>query len=74
MSKQSDAKQQQGYTPKAIPQTCMNCKHFMFDTVQTVAPTEWRPDGWHEDKNLRCLLGGFAVKKMATCNKFERTL
>ena len=33
-------------------------------------PSEWHKDGWWEDKNQRCGIGGFAVKKMGTCNEF----
>lgn len=66
MSKQSEAKRKQGYVPKAIPQTCMNCFHFKKDTeVRDGYCGEYK-----EDKNLRCGLGGFAVKKMGTCNEF----
>ena len=32
MSKQSEAKLKQGYTPKATPKTCVNCKHFTMDS------------------------------------------
>lgn len=71
MSKQSEAKEKQGYVAKAIPMVCMNCKHFKFDHVQTIKPSDRLPDGWWEDKNLRCGKGGFAVKKMGTCNEFD---
>lgn len=70
MSKQSEAKEKQGYTPKAIPQTCQNCSQFLFDRVQTQQPTAHNPAGYWEDKNQRCGIGGFAVKKMGTCNEF----
>lgn len=65
MSPQAKAKEAQGYVDKAVPRTCMNCLHFRFDT------------GWHDEAhrypketNLRCGLGGFAVKKMATCKEW----
>lgn len=70
MSKQSEAKEKQGYTPKAVPRTCQNCSSFAFDMVQTKKATEWR-EAYFEDKNLRCEIGGFAVKKMGTCNEFK---
>lgn len=71
MSKQSDAKKKQNYQAKPIPKTCANCKHFLFDTVKTHEGTTWRPEGWFADKNLRCGIGGFAVKKMGTCDSVE---
>lgn len=70
MSKQSEAKTKQGYTPKAVPRTCHNCSNFAFDNVQTRKATEWR-EAYFEDKNLRCGIGDFAVKKMGTCNEFK---
>lgn len=70
MSKQSEAKKNQNYTPKAKPRTCQNCTAFTFDRVQTQPPTQWNEAGWWEDKNLRCEIGGFAVKKMASCDMF----
>lgn len=63
MSKQSDAKKQQGYVAKAIPKTCVNCSSFLFETFNR--------NGWSEEKNLRCGIGGFAVKKMGSCNEFD---
>ncbi len=71
MSKQSDAKAAQHYSPKTVPQTCMNCVSFTFDRVQTRQPSMFCPNGRWEDKNIRCSLGGFAVKKMGTCIRFE---
>ena len=70
MSKQSEMKEKQGYVAKAIPQTCQNCTRFLFDHLQTQKPTQWCKDGWWEDKNMRCGIGGFAVKKMGTCREF----
>jgi len=70
MSKQSDQKSMMGYVAKAMPRTCMNCRHFAFDKVQTHPASSWQPSGYFEDKNLRCTIGLFAVKKMATCNQW----
>jgi hypothetical protein len=66
VSKQSEAKQQQGYVPKAVPQTCGNCAHFLSDFIRQ-PPAFGSPNGWEEEKNLRCGIGGFAVKKMGAC-------
>ena len=71
MNKQSKAKESQGYVAKATPRTCQNCVNFSFDRVQTVEPTTYNPNGWWADKNLRCKIGGFVVKKMGTCNEFK---
>jgi hypothetical protein len=79
MSKQSEAKAAQGYDPKPEPSTCGNCGHFQCDmTLPTWMAREnevlsvsnkWGPEHKRET-NLRCGLGGFAVKKSATCKKF----
>jgi hypothetical protein len=72
MSKQSDAKKKQNYVPKAVPRTCSTCKNFLFDHVQVISPHRYMPpNGYWDDKNLRCGLGGFAVKKMGTCDCYE---
>lgn len=67
MSKQTVAKAAQGYVPKAIPQTCMNCDHFSIDIVSRIG---WDKREYFDEKNMRCTFGGFAVTKMATCNEF----
>lgn len=68
MSKQTEAKTKQGYVPKLTPQACMNCASFKFDMV----PTNY-PPGYAQEKqgNLRCAIGGFAVKKMGTCDEWK---
>lgn len=65
MSKQSDAKKAQGYVDKATPMTCSNCAHFKSEKVDIGIYSPYITD-----KNIRCGIGGFAVKKNATCNKF----
>lgn len=68
MSKQSEAKEQQQYVSKAAPETCSTCRHFEWiENVYT------NPDGTrhYSDTNLRCGIGGFAVKKMGTCRLWE---
>lgn len=81
MSKQSEAKVAQGYTPKSP--TCADCKHLKFDMV----PPKWMVDhneriksgtasAWQTPYDLeknshprkhRCGMGGFAVKKQGSC-------
>lgn len=63
MSKQSEAKQRQHYTPKLIPSVCCNCVHFRKDVEKRVSLGQT----WLIDKSLRCGLGGFAVKKQGSC-------
>lgn len=70
MSKQSEAKKEQGYVDKK-PIQCSTCQHFKFDHVQTQPPSTWSPNGLWEDKNIRCGIGDFAVKKTARCEKHE---
>lgn len=67
MSKQSKAKEKQGYVPKAKPQTCMNCKHFTHEKI--LMKTPW--SSYTKDTNLRCTLGGFKVMKMGMCNEWS---
>ena len=83
MSKQSEAKISQGYVAKAVPKTCCNCKQFIsalklpewcnVENEKRVLAGMKEP--YSLDKNgiesyLYCGLGLFAVKKMATCDKF----
>lgn len=84
MSKQSDAKAAQRYEAKPVPATCGNCKHMTKDMalsgwmVKENAKSAERGcqqlygDGYKREKNLRCSVGGFAVKKTAACSCFER--
>jgi len=85
MSKQSDAKAHHGYTEKPIPETCSNCRHMASEKkypawIEKAMSRGWEKDGYGDpfsiethgiDKNIRCLEGGFAVKKTATCRFFH---
>ena len=66
MSKQSEAKINQGYNDKPIPRTCGNCARYESEFVVDNYFGEYT-----QEKNKRCGLGGFAVKKTATCLKWE---
>ena len=70
MSKQSDAKADQNYREKPVWRECRNCRHFSLDRVPQ--KSEYTDSEWIDEKNLRCTLGNFAVKKLATCDKHER--
>lgn len=69
-SKQTQAKNDQVYNPKPVPAVCSTCKHFQCDRVMTYAGDKWR-DPKYDDKNLRCAIGGFAVKKHGSCKLHE---
>lgn len=82
MSAQATAKAAQGYQAKPVPSVCGNCAHF---TTELVLP-KWMSDRnaalaadghrisysdeYKREKNLRCAIGNFAVKKSATCDQF----
>jgi len=68
MSSQSDAKDKQRYVEKLIPNVCSNCLHYrsVIDTHKGVYGGEWK-----SEKNRRCAIGGFSVKKTATCELFS---
>lgn len=70
MSKQSEAKIDQGYEQKPVPRTCANCQHFKSDNVLSYVG-HFDGKEYFKESNLRCGIGGFAVKKMATCNDFS---
>jgi len=69
MSKQQDAKTNQGYQAKPIFPMCSNCKHYNSDMVNV---NRFYGD-FKEEKNIRCGLGGFAVKKQGTCNSHSKS-
>ncbi|MGX5885214.1 hypothetical protein [Burkholderia gladioli] len=66
MSKQSEAKEAQGWRKKAA--VCAHCLHFKFDRVET--PSQWGCAVYVQEKNLRCSLGGFKTGKSNTCDYF----
>jgi len=53
-----------GYNPKPKQRTCSNCKQYSSDSVKHLY-------GYVEEKNIRCALHGFAVKKSANCSGHE---
>ena len=65
MTKQSKAKADQGYVPKAVPQVCGNCANFASDMIKP-----YLGNSFVKETNMRCVLGGFAVKKMGTCDLY----
>lgn len=76
MSKQSEAKVAQGYIDKAIPQTCGTCVHMQLDLelpkwMQKQGGSAVWDDKYKQETNLRCGIGGFAIKKMGTCQHWR---
>ena len=62
MSKQSEAKERQNY--RREHRTCSTCEHFSVKVVtKSYGSVTYNVEG-----TLRCTLGGFAVKKTATCD------
>lgn len=83
MSKVSDQKAACGYTPKVVPSTCGNCKHFKSDRALSgwmEASNERRRFPYYTaekdgvEKNRRCGKHGFAVKKMAGCDDYGQAV
>lgn len=83
MSKQANARLQQRYRTDA--DTCANCAFFkralelpawMKDENarrQAAGRSAEYGDEHRREKNLRCSLGGFAVKKTAVCEQHKHT-
>lgn len=68
MSKQSEAKEKQCYVPKVILMTCSNCTHYQ----SKITEREGVFGGtYHDESDKRCGIGGFAVKKLGSCNLHE---
>lgn len=80
MSKQSEAKASQNYTPKA--HNCGDCRNLKFDItlpawmvqnnlelVSFGKEPRYTVEKNGVEKNIRCGIGGFAVKKMGICGK-----
>jgi hypothetical protein len=64
------AKDAQGYNPKPVWPECRNCAYYTSEKIEK----EYYGDRWDEEKKIRCALGGFAIKKTATCNKYKLIL
>ena len=76
MSKQSEAKERQGYIQKANQRVCSTCLNYRsaLDYPEWLKSPKYDSVRKPENKvevNIHCGLGGFAVKKMALCNEWE---
>jgi len=84
MSKQQKAKEEQGY--RLPGPSCGNCVRFKSDMTPIkwmVENNEWAKErgveprydlnspACQKESNLRCTVGGFAVKKTGYCNLWE---
>lgn len=67
MSKQGEAKAAQGYIDKVVPKVCSGCRHYKSDMFELKGAFG---ESYKEEKNKRCGIGGFAVKKLGTCNEW----
>lgn len=67
MSKQTDAKARQGYNLKPIMPVCSTCRYYT--SRMESGKTSWGAK-WNQEKELRCGIGGFAIKKMASCDEW----
>lgn len=71
VSKQAQAKIEQGYVTKPVWPVCGNCDHFHSErrVVETdhISGTEYT-----EEIGLRCGLGGFKVGKSGACEQHKK--
>jgi hypothetical protein len=63
MSKQSESKILMGYSPH--PRNCANCTHYSSILVPNSGYSAFL-----KEKEKKCSIGGFAVKKTATCDQW----
>jgi hypothetical protein len=68
----SEAIEAQQYTPKFIAGVCGNCTHMERDK-ELPAWMQKQPGVWDDkyklEKNHRCGIGGFPVKKLGSCSE-----
>lgn len=68
MSRQSEAKVAQGYQENPLVPTCSNCANYKSDVK--LMPSMFSGEMYAEEKNIRCGIGQFKIKKTAICNKW----
>lgn len=77
MSKQSEAKEKQNY---GAPHQCGSCKHFSADMVfpawiearNKLQGVRIYGEEYKRERNLKCIIGGFSVKKTYVCDLWEK--
>jgi hypothetical protein len=67
MSKQSEAKEKQGF--KKDSPKCSNCVNFSLEIEKY--KTEWSSQEYTKETNLRCKIGGFKTGKSNWCTLHE---
>ena len=72
MSKQSDAKAIQNYQEKPFVKTCSNCANYRSEIVRH--GYNWAGAECFRETNMRCSVGGFAVKKTALCEDWKEKI
>ncbi len=80
MSKISDLKEKCGYQERPLAQICANCKNYSSEKRLEKWMEEANERGRHKytveingvEKNLRCSIHGFKIKKTATCEIWEK--
>lgn len=76
MSKQSKAKDRQGYDPKPLARSCRNCEYLKCEWIASDPnyPLCKREKITCGHKTAILICGGFAVKAQAVCREFwEKT-
>lgn len=63
MSKQSEAKENQGYRKDAP--MCKNCSLFTSKTEEV--KSKWSSQTFQKESEFRCAIGGFKTMKMSWC-------
>jgi len=70
INKQAQAKFNQGY--RKAPNSCSNCINYRVDIIKEEQVNQW---GYNvfilKEKNRRCDIGGFSVKKTHVCNSHK---
>lgn len=67
-NKKLKPKIKQEYEAKPVFPKCANCKHYKSEEKIE----EGYYANWTKEVNMRCGLGGFAVKKYGTCKMHEK--
>jgi hypothetical protein len=67
MSKQSEAKEKQGFRKDAP--CCQNCKHFV-SKIERIK-SRWSSKMFDKESELRCGIGNFKTFKRSWCNQHE---
>ena len=67
-SKQQQAKERQGYEITPVLPVCSTCQHY---TSRIERGENFWGHGVEQEKDLRCGIGGFAIKKTASCVSWE---